>query len=106
MWQLLYLRLLKLVQCNHGSQTTFSFKNERKIYTVPHFWNNNNNFYKVFCVQMLIMNDLIWNTLNDDSSILTTWLWRHLHNVFENNALLWIMDVWNQIYGLINWLDC
>jgi hypothetical protein len=43
------------------------FKNECKIYMVPHFWIQNSNFYKVFYVQMIIMNNLIWNTLNDDS---------------------------------------
>jgi hypothetical protein len=53
------------------------------------------------------MNNLILNTLNDNSFKQKTWLWKHLRNCFENNAFIFNrrllkLQIWiNKLIGLL-----
>jgi hypothetical protein len=54
-----------------------------------HFWSQSNHFYKVFCVQMFMVNNLILNSLNDDSfytnnlimKTFAQFFWKIMHSV-------------------------
>jgi hypothetical protein len=55
-----------------------------------------------------MVNNLIPNILNNDSYKTNNFIMKKFAQLFfENNAFIMnLMDFWNQIYGLINWLDC
>jgi hypothetical protein len=56
---------------------------------VAHFWNQNNNFYRVFCVYMFMVNNLISNSLNDDSFYINNLIMKTFAQLFfENNACI------------------
>jgi hypothetical protein len=56
---------------------------------VRHFWNHYNNFYRVICVQMFMVNNLILNTLNDDWSETNNLIMKTISELsFENNAFI------------------
>jgi hypothetical protein len=48
------------------------------------------------------------NTLNDDSFYIKNLIMKTFTQLFFWKECIssWILDFWNQIYGLISWLDC
>jgi hypothetical protein len=73
---------------------------------VAHFWCHKSNFYKVFCVQMFMVNNLALNALNNDSFWINNLIMKTFAQLFfENNAFIIKMNFWNKKYGLVNWLD-